>query len=245
MTKFILNLILNLNLTLCININSMDFFYPKKNKLLEKFSLSTLAARSYVRDLFYRYNGNKEKIEDEIKKIYPIEVRIAIAKQYFFIFGDVDVHDLTLEEAQRKRENQFLEIGYYYGFTIQELVDNNKIPQIVKDSINKGIPIFHILDLRFLKIISIKGLTKIQEFDTITDIYLDNNEIRKIKERDFPESTNIIFISINNNKISEIDINVFRKLPNLGEFFLSENLISDKKKQELHLNLPNTNVYFK
>lgn len=222
----------------------MDNFLTKSNKSIQRHSLYNHAARSHAITLYNQFSNNKKAIEKELQKINPVEIRIAIAKQFFFLFGDIEISDLSNERAKEKRSKQFLNIGVDYNFTVQELLDNNKLPDIEKSNITKGEPIFFTLDLRFLKIKSLKGLTEINNYETITDILLDGNKINKIKDNAFKNSKGLILLSLKYNNLCQIDVNAFKKLPNIGELFLVKTYLSDLDKQRICTGLPSTNIYF-
>jgi len=112
-------------------------------------------------------------------------------------------------------------INYYlareiYRFSIQELLDNGRIPAIVNNE----------LDLHDRYIADLDGLTQIPQVNNLRELRLDNNQITRIHPNTFQGLGNLRNLNLDNNQIIQIHPNTFQELGNLRLLFLRYNRIT-------------------
>lgn len=159
----------------------------------------------------------KENLETCIKDYFNPIAREAIAKEYFYLYGDVNTIPFSYNVFDKNRDIQFLNVGIDYGFSIQELVDNGKIPKIID-----GIGGTRRLDLSNLKIKSLDGIANIKDIRSIANIDLSHNLIENISNRDFKDICPTI-LYLDHNLISSIGPNCFDNLFDLAILALNDN----------------------
>lgn len=196
-------------------------------------------ARYMNQRVYDKLKGDKWAIEKDIKrnlenKHFTPNIAVTLAKQYYFVFGEVISSDkmtyapYLYPEQYFKwgllgRREQFLDIGINYGFSIQELIDNNKIPSscIFLD--------FVCLDLSHLKIESLEGLENIKNIERVQWLFLGYNQIKKLLPGKFCCTAKLLDLYLNNNNIEEILPDTFKGLDNLKFLNLAYNNLTDVK----------------
>ena len=187
-------------------------------------------------DLNQDFQGDKQAFEEYIEESnFSDELKIALAKQYFYRFG-------VLESIGQyvNRKDQFLNISINYGFSILDLVRNNKLPKVMKYISPLGKEINR-LSLKDLKINSLEGLSVLPK--NIHTLDLSSNQISIIKSNAFKNLTNLNTLVLTNNQISTIEPNAFEDLTNLRELYLRENQISAQTIEQIKKLLPNTEIF--
>lgn len=209
-------------------------------------SLKTKSINAILSNLNKVFNGDKEKIEDYLKenvlKRVPIDLHIEFTKQYFFLFSSIRPNlrvSSDLETEIHKRESGCLNLGFEWGFTVKELIENLKIPKSYVLCLNA-----HILDLSNLKINSLEGLNRINNLHKIKYLVLNNNQITYINPDAFIGLEHLIDIELNDNHIDSIAIDAFTKLPHLNKLELKNNFLTDEVKKKLKINLARTHIIF-
>jgi hypothetical protein len=90
--------------------------------------------------------------------------------------------------------------------------------------VKKGwVPSVRILDLGGMHIDSLKGLEDIPGIESVTRLYLDNNNIHTIESGDFTAAIKLRALGLSNNSLSRVEPNAFAGLKNLKVLNLSDN----------------------
>lgn len=198
-----------------------------------------LIADFLIKKIYDVFNGNKKSIERYIRSKlkdgeYTEQFAIQLAKNYYFIYGRViDTEKMIFNVCYSrdpmkkwgllKRVEQFLDIGVDYGFSIKELILNDKIPKFCcyVDNI--------CLDLSYLKIESLEGLDVLSGLGYVEWLFLDHNQIGIIEEYSFIFATRLLNLYLHNNKINNLSNNAFTGLSCLRMLKLSDNEIREIK----------------
>jgi len=102
-----------------------------------------------------------------------------------------------------------------YRFSIQELLDNGRLPAIVNNE----------LDLRNRYIADLDGLTQIPQVNNLQILNLGFNQITQIQPNAFQGLGNLRLLDLIGNQIIQIHSNAFQGLNNLQELHLRFNQI--------------------
>jgi Leucine-rich repeat (LRR) protein len=199
------------------DITDLEFFKSlaeeQQRELFEKgmgFLELPLLARYVAHNLHEQYSGNKQEIEQAIKENYPESEGVAIAKQYFFLFGDVT-------KVWPSRETEFLEISPY-GFNLKELIAYGKVPAIDKSS--------RLLDLSCLKLYDLHGLQEITKDKNLRELNLGYNQPSSLRRGAFERLPNLEALNLNNNQLLSLDKGVFHGLTNLKKLYILSNQLT-------------------
>lgn len=250
---------LNLIILFCLfcknfqNTYSMDFEInssvdSNSGVNCEILSLKYLAIQKFTRDLYHKHSGDKLAIEKEVRerltsraanklRLIP-ELAVEIAKQYYYEYGFEKI-----EEGSR--QSAFLNIGIQYGFSIKDLFLHGKVPSCITEPHNSSN--FH-LDLSFLKINSLRGLSLITNARQINSLDLSHNQIEFIEDEAFTNLLSLYDLDLSHNNIKLMSFKAFKGIPGLSKLDLSNNKITQfhvnmfKKLRLGWLNLKNNNI---
>ena len=134
----------------------------------------------------------------------PLVLREEIKRQYYLLRGQ---HMPGVTEAEA------LEI---YRFSIQELLDNGRIPAIFGNAL--FLNNFYIADL--------DGLTQIPQVNNLRELHLVINQITQIHANAFQGLNNLQWLFLYGNQITQIHPNAFQGLNNLQHLSLRNNQIT-------------------
>lgn len=228
MYKLLSYLILSL-MTIQFTFGMEPQIYLPKDKSKADY---TFNAKNLIKLIYTKFNGNKKDIEKYIslKFSYNPNHAIKLAKEYYYIYGKVfSLNSFSENRLLAKlRQGEFLNIGFHYGFSIQDLIDNNKIYCNYTSHLKA-------LDLSNLKIESLIGLDNLELKEQVEYLFLDHNQLTFIPEYSFQRLPNLINLYLNNNNIKNIDLNAFpdaTKIPYI-------NLINNKFDTEIIENIKN------
>ena len=184
-------------------------------------TLQVLARRVVSRALF---DQNEAQINGYFQAhVVPLVLRNEIKRQYYLLRGQ-HMPGITEAEAQE-----------IYRFSIQELLDNGRLPAIVNNE----------LDLRNRYIADLDGLAQIPQVNNLRNLNLSGNQITKIQPDTFQGLGNLQILNLGYNQITQIQPNAFLGLGNLRWLYLSNNQITQihpnafqglNNLQWLHLN---------
>jgi Leucine-rich repeat (LRR) protein len=96
------------------------------------------------------------------------------------------------------------------------------------------VPGVRVLDLSNMNIDSLKGLEDIQGIESVTRLYLNDNNIQTIESGDFAAAVNLTALSISGNNLEIIEPNAFAGLKNLKVLNLSNNSIESIPQEGLN-----------
>jgi ankyrin repeat protein len=106
--------------------------------------------------------------------------------------------------------------------SVGELVKTE--PRRVK--VKKGwVPGVNVLDLSGMKLDSLKGLEDIPGIESVTRLYLDNNNIHTIESGDFAPAIKLRALGLSHNGLGTVEPNAFAGLKNLKVLDLSNNAL--------------------
>lgn len=209
-------------------------------------SLKVSALRVFLLNLHEKLSGDKENIEiflqERVLNKVPKDIHEDFAKQYFYLYGTIKPNLRTekdFEQELPKRDQSLLKLGFEYGFSLEELINNNKIPKSYVVFYNA-----HILDLSNLKINSLAGINRITNSEKIKYLALNNNQLTSIEPNAFKGLEHLIEIEINDNCLTNIAIQAFTSLPNLYKLEIKNNSLSQKTKKNLRKFLPYISITF-
>lgn len=158
-------------------------------------------------------------------------IAVAIAKEYFY----TAVKDKGFPQISKNRRSLFLDLkktngeSLDYGFSIDELLDNNVPLKINNGPLFFGSPfLMSTLDLSHLKISSLSGLARVSNIDKIFDLNLNNNLINKIEDKDLACLRNIQTLNFSQNPLAVFKIENWSNLTSLREI----QLFNTKLKKE-------------
>src|SRR3990172_7155891 len=170
--------------------------------------LEVLAMRVVARALF---DQNEAQINGYFQAhAVPLVLRNEIKRQYYLLRGQhmPGINDDLAREI--------------YRFSIQELLDNGRLPAIVNNE----------LDLRNRYIADLDGLTQIPQVNNLRNLNLSGNQITKIQPDTFQGLGNLQILNLGYNQITQIQPNAFLGLGNLRWLYLSNNqIIPDQRAQ--------------
>lgn len=221
-------LILTLTLPIAQLTYAMEKNIPALNNPVKTLSIDI---KKTIRKINEKFKGNKEDIEKYInlKFSYNAATAIKLAKEYYYIFGKT--HNLNrmidYNNLAKYRKSEFLNIDQEYGFSIKELMDNHKLPEIYTCYELKA------LDLSNLKIDSLDGLSLLNNSEEIQYLFLDHNQITSINGEYFKNLSNLKHFYLNDNKIDKINIANFICLKELFNINLNNNALSDELRLKL------------
>lgn len=183
-------------------------------------TLIELAAKALIKHIYQIHNGIKQRIEtfivqEFILKVDLTDLAIQLCKEYFYMYAKTYV---TIPEIRKK---QFLDIGIDYGFSIQELLDNEKI--LISSDLEM---ISNNLNLSYLKINSLEGLENIANIDKLVYLDLGHNQLSFLGENCFSKVRQLEWLILENNRIGAINPECFNNFHNLKRLNLSKNNIS-------------------
>ena len=165
-------------------------------------TLEVLARRVVSRALF---DQNEAQINGYFQAhVVPLVLRNEIKRQYYLLRGQ-HMPGITEAEAQE-----------IYRFSIQELLDNGRLPAIVNNE----------LDLRNRYIADLDGLAQIPQVNNLRNLNLSGNQITKIQPDTFQGLGNLRILDLFNNQITQIQPDAFRGLGNLQILNLGFNQIT-------------------
>jgi len=173
--------------------------------------------------------GNLTKVEREIKK-WPQDLQPYLAKYYYLLFG---------------KEREFPLPYLNYRFSILELWKHGKIPPTAETILYKAR-----LDLSWMKIKNLVGLSCIKGIEAVEALFLDHNNIqhlplycfdrlKKLQKlnlnhnsiKEIPQYSDTLkklkYLRLNNNQISKIPYSCFKKLSKLRRLYLNHNNIKN------------------
>lgn len=164
-----------------------------------------------IKHIYDACSGNRQTIEtyllsEEAQLKYSSEVLPLLAKNWYLLYGNN--RDFIAEELD-------------YGFSIQELIDYNKLPAIRPTC----------LDLSKSRINDIEGIKNIPGVNTVAVIELSCNMIKYIPCNAFNGLGNLTCLNLSYNKIEDIRPKAFMGLGSLTYLYLTCNKLNKIDRQ--------------
>ena len=211
--------------------NSVVLGEGRMPKTLEVLAMRT-EARRFVH-LPQNQNLNFNDIDRYIQGLRILQLakaqfRDEVIRQYYLLRGQ-HMPGVTGAEARE-----------IYRFSIQELLDNGRLPAIVNNRLDLSgryiadldgltqipqVNNLQILDLGFNQITQIHP-NAFQGLGNLRDLYLGFNHITKIQPNAFQGLGNLQILNLSYNRITQIQPNAFLGLGNLRELYLFVNQIT-------------------
>lgn len=203
----------NIKAALLLSLSFFTFYTAAMEEPTEQIQINY---EQYCRDIAKKLHdnlNNKRDIEERLNRVYDQQDRAEIAKQYFYLYGEVEYDGFDPEI----RDEQFLNVNCDYGFSIEELLKNNMIPCIEKSF---G---FIRLNLDNLRINNLEGIKEIPNIGCVQVLYLRRNRLTDIKHQAFKGFNNVEYLFLDSNIINNIETHAFEGLDKLDFLYLKRN----------------------
>ena len=183
-------------------------------------ALEVLAMRTEARRFVHLPQNQNLNFNDIDRYIQGLRIlqsakaqfRDEVIRQYYLLRGQ---HMSGIPEAEARR---------IYRFSIQELLDNGRLPAIVNNR----------LDLSGRYIADLDGLTQIPQVNNLQILNLGFNQITQIQPNAFLGLGNLRELYLFVNQITQIHANTFRGLGNLEDLYLRNNQIIPDQRAQLN-----------
>ena len=161
------------------------------------------AANVMAQALHRKHNGDHKQVEKGILSLnLPCEFAGMLAKCWYLHYGN---------------GKNFILPHLNYGFSIEELLAYNKLPEVSGST----------LKLSELRINDLSGLKNIPGIGSVYELYLDYNQLTTLASGIFDGLNNLIFLYLNNNRLTNLVPGVFNGLNKLEVLCLYNNRLTN------------------
>ena len=219
--------------------NAVKSFF-QSNQNVANADLLKINTAKEIKKIYQKYNGDKNQIQEFIKNQLLMEVidqdlAVALAKEFFYLLANSRAR-LPNSTSVHERKLLFLNLSINYGFSIQELLENNIVSKVIIELPFRPSWIFSSLDLSYLKINSLEGLDKIPNIASIQHLNLSQNLLTEVDIKKLLCLESIKWLDLSDNPIVKVDIENLKRIKSL-DLILKKTFVENKNKTDFTQNL--------
>ena len=201
-------------------------------KYLNNFdNLQDIAMRKYVKDLLdTRLKTKLKNVENELNNVFASQntfLRYAESIGIPTIFATLYLPSVARAyylhlKGDMKEMPKWLE-DYFYGVSIQDLIDNNLMPSILHPELN----------LEKKNILSLNGLQQIPGIAEVRTLHLNHNNLTNLQPGNIANLPKLEWLYLAHNNLTNLQPGSIANLPMLQLLRLDHNNLSEEARRRI------------